>query len=99
MCYVRLSCLRCALIRRQRTRGHMLRWMLCDGLLVTKHIITHLPSKGKILLSACFFDVSAVIHPVGASAGLSWARPRPSAVPVAFVADGIKPLSNCHAHR
>ena len=31
----RLSCLRCTLVRRQRTRGHTPRWMLCGGLLVT----------------------------------------------------------------
>ena len=27
----RLSCLRCTLVRRQRTRGHTPRWMLCGG--------------------------------------------------------------------
>ena len=31
-----LSCLRCTLVRRQRTRGHATRWMLCGGILVTK---------------------------------------------------------------
>ena len=49
--------------------------------------------------SPCFFDGSAVMRPVGAPARRSWARPRPSAVPVAFVADGIEPSFNCHAHR
>ena len=44
MSNVRLSCLRCTLVRRQRTRGHTPRWMLCGGLLVTKRIIRHLPS-------------------------------------------------------
>ena len=95
----RLSCLRCTLVRRHRTRGHTPRWMLCGGLLVTKRIIRNLPSTAKHFFSACFFDGSAVIRPVGAPARRSWARPGPSAVPVAFVADGIEPSSNCHAHR
>ena len=41
--------------------------------------------------SACLFVGSAVIRPVGASARRSWARPGPSAVPDAFMADGIEP--------
>ena len=49
--------------------------------------------------SPCFFDRSAVIHTVGAPARRSWAPPGPSAVPVAFVADGIEPFINCHPHR
>ena len=49
--------------------------------------------------SPCFFDWSAVIRPVGAPVRRSWARPGPSAAPVAFVADGIEPSFNCHAHR
>ena len=34
---------------------------------------------------------SAAIRPVAAPARRSWARPGPSAVPVAFMADGIEP--------
>ena len=48
--------------------------------------------------SACF-DRSTVIHPVGTPARRSWALPGPSAVPVVFVADGIKPSFTCHAYR
>ena len=56
--------------------------------------------NGEIFFfSPCFFDGSAVIRPVGAPARRSWARPGQSAVPVAFVADGIEPSFNCHAHR
>ena len=43
----RLTCLRCTLVRRQRTRGHTPRWMLCGGLVVTKRIIRHLLSTAK----------------------------------------------------
>ena len=62
----RLSCLRCTLGRRQRTRGHTPRWMLYGGLLVTKRIIRHLPSTAKHFFSACFFDGSSIIRPAGA---------------------------------
>ena len=39
---------------------------------------------------ACFFVGSAVIRPVGAPARRSWARPGPSAVLDAFMADGVE---------
>ena len=39
--------------RRQRTRGHTPRCMLCGGLLVTKRIIRHLPSTAK----QCFLSL------------------------------------------
>ena len=47
--------------------------------------------NGEKATSACFFVGSAVIRPVGAPARRSWARPGPSAVPVAFIADEIQP--------
>ena len=43
----RVSCLRCTLVRRQRTRGHTPYWMLCGGLLVTTRIIRHVSSTAK----------------------------------------------------
>ena len=95
----RLSCLRCTLVRRQRTRGHTPRWMLYGGLLETKRKIRHLPSTAKHFFSTCFFGGSAVIRPVGTPARRSWVRPGPSAVPVAFVADRVEPSFNCHTHR
>ena len=54
MSNVRLSCLRCTLVRRQRTRGYTPRWMLCGGLLVTKRIIRHLPSTAQYLFLSLF---------------------------------------------
>ena len=42
-------------------------------------------------ISACFFNGSTVIRPVGAPAHGLWARPGPNAVPVAFMADGTEP--------
>ena len=39
---------------------------------------------------ASFFVGSAVIRPVGAPAHRSWARPGPSAVSDAFMADGVE---------
>ena len=63
----RLPCLRYSLVRRQRTRGNTYAcWMLCGGCLVILVILRHLPSTANLLLSACFFDGSAVIRPVGA---------------------------------
>ena len=93
----RLSCLRCTLVRRQQTRGHTPRWMLCGGLLVTN--MTPAVNGETFFFSPCFFDESVVMRPVGAPARRLWARLGPSAVPVAFVADGIEPSFNCHAHQ
>ena len=47
--------------------------------------------NGENFLSTCLFDGIVVIRPVGAPARRSWARPGPSAVPVAFLADGVEP--------
>ena len=44
--------------------------------------------KKKIV--ACFFVGNGVIRPVGAPARRSWARPGPSAVSDAFMADGVE---------
>ena len=93
----RLSCLRCTLVRRQQTRGHTPLLMVCGGRLVTNK--TPAVNGETFFFFPGFFDGSAVIRPVGAPARRSWALPGPSAVPVAFVADGIEPSFNCHAHR
>ena len=58
--------------------------------LATYQIIRLLPSTAKNKLFACFFVGSAVIRPVGAPAHRSLARPGPSAVSDAFMADGIE---------
>ena len=47
----RLSCLRCTLVRRQRTRGHAPRWMLCGEMIVPKRIIRHMPSTAEHFIS------------------------------------------------
>ena len=47
MSNLRLFCLRCTLVRKQRTRGHTPRWMLCGRRLVTNRIIRHLSSTAK----------------------------------------------------
>ena len=51
--------------------------------------IRHLPSTVKIVFCAFFFVSSTVIHPVVAPVRQPWARPGPSAVPDAFMADEI----------
>ena len=53
-------------------------------------IIRLLPSTAKNKLFACFFVGSAVIRSVGAPVLRPLARPRPSAVSDAFMADGIE---------
>ena len=50
--------------------------------------------NGEKKISACFFVGNAVIHPVGAPARRSWARPGPRAVSDAFMADGIEQSSD-----
>ena len=47
--------------------------------------------NGDFFFSTCFFDRSTVTRPVGAPARRFWARPGPSVVLVAFMADGIEP--------
>ena len=91
----RLSCLRCNLVRRQRTRRHTPCSMLCGGLFVTYK--TPAVNGETCFISPCLFNGSEVIRPFRAPACRS--TPGPSAVPVAFVAGGIEPSFNCHAHR
>ena len=69
-------------------------------ILVTKRIIRHLPSTAKhlFLLSVSSTGARSAAPTGPRPAVRSWARPGPSAVPVVFVADGIEPPSNCHAH-
>ena len=59
----RFSCLRCTLVRRQRTRGHAPRWMLCGGRLVTKRIEGHVPSPAKLFFSFPVSSTGARGHP------------------------------------
>ena len=47
--------------------------------------------NGEFFFSTCSSDGITVIRAVGAPGCRSWARPGPSAVPVAFLADGFEP--------
>ena len=69
------------------------------GLLVTKRKISHLQSTAKHFFLYPSLRREHGYPPRWDPARRSLAWPRPSAVPVAFVADGIEPSFNCHAHR
>ena len=96
MTNLRRSCLRCTLVRRQRTRGHTPHWMLCGGRLVTKRITCRQRRKFFFL---SLFPRRGRGHPPRRGPGPPiMSAARPSAVPVALVADEIEPSFNCHAH-
>ena len=60
-------CLRCTLLRRQRTRDHMSRWVLYGELLATWLIIRHLSSTAKNRFLCLFLrrERGHLLHPSG----------------------------------
>ena len=84
-------CLCCTLVRRQRTRGRSYRWMLCCHFVKLGACKTPAINAEKYFLSACCFDGSAVVCPIGAPARPSWVQSEPEAVPVASMEDEFEP--------
>ena len=62
---IRLSCMRCTLVRWQRTGGYTPSWMLYGGLLVTKGIIRHLPSTTRLFFTPVFSTAALLSAPLG----------------------------------